>query len=205
MNQYLYLSILWMLWCFLHSLFIASAFVKKAENKMGDSFRYYRLIYNLFAFISLVPIYLYTRSLYIRPFWVWDGTLLIVKYLLLFTGFALLWLGAKSFSMKQFIGISQVLKGNSFRTLNKKGDISSSGVLRYIRHPWYTSGILLIWSQDFDITRLIVAFILTIYLLLGAFIEERKLLNEFGDSYKNYRKNVSMFFPVKFIRKKFNI
>ncbi len=204
MIQYFYLSFLWIIWCFLHSFFIALSFVQKIEHKLGDSFRYYRLLYNLFAFISLIPVYLYTRSLYTEPFWIWTGKLLIVKYFLVFTGFVLLWLGSKSFSMKQFTGISQALKSNSFRTLNKKGDISSNGVLKFIRHPWYTSGIVLIWSQNFDITRLIVAIILTIYIVIGAFLEEQKLLREFGDSYKNYRESVSMFFPVKWFRKKFN-
>ena len=38
---------------------------------------------------------------------------------------------------------------------------------------------------------------LSIYLVVGAFLEERKLAVEFGDAYGRYRREVSMFVPFR--------
>ena len=47
---------------------------------------------------------------------------------------------------------------------------------------------------------LITAGVLSVYLVAGAFLEERKLVREFGEPYRAYRRRVSMFLPFKWIR-----
>jgi len=39
----------------------------------------------------------------------------------------------------------------------------------------------------------------TLYLYIGARWEEHKLLSEFGTEYENYRQEVSMLLPVKWL------
>ena len=51
-------------------------------------------------------------------------------------------------------------------------------------------------------STLIVNIILTIYLVIGAVLEERKLIIELGDNYQDYRERVSMLFPFKWISSK---
>ena len=44
--------------------------------------------------------------------------------------------------------------------------------------------------------------VLSLYLVIGAFLEERKLLREFGDAYRQYQNRVSMLLPLKWIQAK---
>jgi protein-S-isoprenylcysteine O-methyltransferase Ste14 len=47
-----------------------------------------------------------------------------------------------------------------------------------------------------------VALFFSLYFLTGAVLEERKLIDEFGEKYSNYKKEVSMFIPFKWILRK---
>jgi protein-S-isoprenylcysteine O-methyltransferase Ste14 len=41
--------------------------------------------------------------------------------------------------------------------------------------------------------------VLTGYFLVGAILEEKKLLAEFGEEYRGYQRDVSMLFPFKWL------
>ena len=41
--------------------------------------------------------------------------------------------------------------------------------------------------------------VLTVYIFIGTFLEERKLIGEFGDLYRDYKSKVSMLFPFKWV------
>lgn len=77
-----------------------------------------------------------------------------------------------------------------------------SGILGVIRHPWYLATILLIWARPLDISAILINSILAVYVLTGAFLEEKKLLLEFGDKYRAYQNKVSMFIPYKWVKSK---
>ena len=49
------------------------------------------------------------------------------------------------------------------------------------------------------VSTLIVNIILTIYLVTGTVLEEKKLIIELGDNYRDYVDRVSMLFPAKWI------
>ena len=60
--------------------------------------------------------------------------------------------------------------------------------------------MLLIWAGQMDVSTIIVNIILTAYLIIGTFLEERKLVREFGEEYRAYQKRVSMFLPFLWLR-----
>ena len=66
-----------------------------------------------------------------------------------------------------------------------------------VRHPWYAGGILIVWIGNPDVTAVLTNLVITGYFLIGAIFEEQKLLAEFGEEYMDYRRRVSMFFPIK--------
>jgi len=53
-----------------------------------------------------------------------------------------------------------------------------------------------------DVSGLITNIILTIYLVVGTVLEERKLLMEYGEDYRQYQKKVSMLIPFKYLKSK---
>lgn len=200
--EYLVLAILWIAFCALHSGFISITFTNFLKQKIGDSYRFFRLFYNIFSIVTLIPVLIYTASIRQQPFFVWTGYLLPVKYLLLFTGILCFIMGAKNYSFGQFSGIAQIKEGTNHNLINQTGKLSSSGILGVVRHPFYAGIFPLIWSSDLDTPTLIVNIILSIYVLIGTLLEERKLIAEFGDAYREYQQKVSMLFPLKWIKKK---
>jgi protein-S-isoprenylcysteine O-methyltransferase Ste14 len=60
--------------------------------------------------------------------------------------------------------------------------------------------VLLIWARDLDAASLVVNGVLTGYVFVGTLLEERKLVEEFGEAYRDYQQRVSTFVPLKWLR-----
>ena len=199
--EYVFLVIVWLLWCAIHSGLISITVNNFFKKRLGSSFKYYRLFYNLFATATLIPVFLYSLSLKGDVIFRWEGNLAIVQFLLLLIALALFLAGGMQYDMQQFIGLRQIRSGTSCSALSDSCDINTSGILRVTRHPWYLAAIIFvwIWYREMYVSTLIVNCILTIYLIIGTILEERKLVLAMGDSYREYKKRVSMLFPSKWI------
>ena len=72
----------------------------------------------------------------------------------------------------------------------------ATGILRIVRHPWYSGGIAFVWAAGPVTTvSLAVKIVLSVYLLVGAVLEERKLVAQWGASYQEYQQRVPMLIP----------
>jgi len=74
----------------------------------------------------------------------------------------------------------------------------TSGIFKYVRHPMYSSLMLLLWGVLFrkvEAALVIIALIATLLCLLAAFIEERENIEYFGENYKQYMQRTKMFIP----------
>jgi methanethiol S-methyltransferase len=111
---------------------------------------------------------------------------------------------ARHYSMLQFLGMKQIFQGRAGNAMTESGELDSSGILGIMRHPWYLAVFILIWAHDFNLAGMITNLVLSAYLLIGTLLEERKLVLEFGDQYKLYQHQVSMFFPLKWLGSKFH-
>jgi protein-S-isoprenylcysteine O-methyltransferase Ste14 len=151
--------------------------------------------------LTLIPVLWYSHSLEQEAFFRWEGLWRVPQYLLLASGILLVVAGGRHYSLGQFLGISQ-LRGPSSAGLASGGGIDSSGVLGLVRHPWYTAVVLLLWARDLDMAALVGNGVLTVYIVVGTLLEERKLVHEFGDAYRSYQGRVSMFVPLKRIRRR---
>lgn len=201
-TKYLVLAVLVTAWCFLHSAMISISVTEYLKRTLGLKFRYYRLFYNVVSVITLIPVVLFSYSVRTQPIFSWDGYLRIVQVLLLGTAVLLFYLGARHYDARQLLGIKQIREGTSNKAITESGKLDTSGVLGMIRHPWYAAGIFLLWAGQLDISALIVNVILTSYLIIGAFLEEKKLVREFGEGYRAYQARVSMFLPYKWLKSK---
>ncbi len=78
---------------------------------------------------------------------------------------------------------------------------TARGAYLMVRHPLYLFSILMIWSSpDLTTDRLLFNFLWTVWIVIGAHLEERDLVAEFGDTYRNYQREVPMLMPGR-IRK----
>lgn len=69
---------------------------------------------------------------------------------------------------------------------------------RYSRHPMMLGFLFIFWATPgMTVTRLVFAVLFTIYIFEGVRHEEDGLIEEFGDKYREYRKQIGMFFTLK--------
>ena len=202
-RDYLLLSLLWMGYCALHSALISTTFTDFVRRTIGERSRYYRIFFNLFSLATIIPLLIFSHSARwsIEPLFSWQGTLRIVQYALIGLA-AILILGAgRRYSMSRFLGIEQI-RGKSGKGLTETGELDSSGIMGVIRHPWYVAVFILLWAGDLKPSEIVINVILSGYLIIGTLLEERKLVLEFGDRYRQYQDKVSMFIPVKWLKAK---
>jgi protein-S-isoprenylcysteine O-methyltransferase Ste14 len=71
-----------------------------------------------------------------------------------------------------------------------------SGPYRWVRHPLYFAMLLLIWScPDVSIDRLLFNILWTVWIVVGTVLEERDLVDGFGEGYLDYQRKVPMLLP----------
>jgi len=76
------------------------------------------------------------------------------------------------------------------------GHLDIRGVYRRVRDPFLLSGLIIMWLTPFMTVNLLIVYILTtVYLYLGSLHWESRLLAQFGDEYREYRKKVHRIIP----------
>ena len=71
-----------------------------------------------------------------------------------------------------------------------------AGPFRFVRHPIYAAVIVLLWATPrMGPGRFELAVLWTAWILAGATLEERDLVADFGEAYREYRRRVPMFVP----------
>jgi methanethiol S-methyltransferase len=197
---WLFISVL--IWGCIHSLLASQKIKMITRDRLGDNFmRYYRLVYNLLAGLSFIPVMLiYTlfpdRRLYLVPL-PWSLLMVLGEILAL----AAMVAGLRVTDTGEFIGLRQMMEPakpeqKDFPLSTVKGTLVVSGVYRYVRHPLYSAGIAFIWLLPMmTINILVMNIALTLYVVVGSYLEERKLLREFGRAYAGYAAITPMFIP----------
>lgn len=192
-TEHIILAFLWIVFCALHSLLAARGLKKKLALRMGSGFRYYRLFYTLFAFLSLAGVVYYQLSMEQWLLFVRTQALVIAGYIVAGCGLALMLVCIK----KYFVGLSGI---RSLYSEAAPQPLIISGVHRFMRHPLYMGTFAFIWGLLllYPYTSLLIAnTVITVYTLLGIELEEAKLVDEFGDDYRRYRQTVPKLLPFR--------
>jgi len=74
-----------------------------------------------------------------------------------------------------------------------KGQLVTNGIFRHIRHPHYTSLIIIGFGLAFffySLAALLIAFIAIPIMIWSILDEEKLLIKQYGEKYKNYMKKV---------------
>jgi len=172
------------------------------KKRLGPKFRFYRLFFNLIAILTLIPVALNAYLIRTQAIFHWNGYMRIGQMLLLIVAVLLIFLGGRHYNVRQVLGIKKIKEGISSKAITDTGELDTSGVLGITRHPWYLATILLIWARQMDVSVLFVNVILTFYLIVGTYLEEKKLIREFGEKYAAYQNRVSMLLPYKWLKSK---
>ncbi len=180
-----------LLWGAVHSLLASLTFKALLADTVGKSaMRGYRLFYNGFSLLSFLPILYLTRTLPDAPLYSVPAPISYVMLVGQGLGLILLIVGVLQTDTLSFIGLSQLF------TEEKPSILVTKGLYRLVRHPLYTAGLMVLWlSPTVTVNSFTLYLGATIYILVGAYFEERKLLREFGQAYAEYKSKTPMLIP----------
>ncbi len=193
--KYIVLALMWVGFGVLHSFLISLRFTNWVNRITSQYFAFYRLAYNVFSLVLLALIMFYTKTL---------DSVLVLKFLPPWTilqevllaacGVTMLW-AFLSYDPLEFIGIRQVLDLRNRKEFAEHKAITKKGLLGAVRHPMYLATIVAMWSLNSTRADILVHVILTVYILVGIRLEERKLVKQFGSEYTAYQQEVPALVP----------
>ncbi len=191
-QQHVFLALSWIVFCVVHSLFAAHSFKQKIELSFPGLNKYYRFAYTIFAFVSLIAVLIYQIKLSSPLLYVPEIWIQIIGYSLMIIGAVIMLICIK----KYFLSLSGIK--SLFANKVVQNNLRIDGIHKFVRHPLYLGTFLFIWGGFIVfpyLSLLISVSIITIYTLIGIRFEEKKLLIEFGEAYKNYMRNTPMILP----------
>ena len=153
-----------------------------------------RSTYVLFASLALLVLMWAWRPL---PAVVWrvDGYAASALWVVYAAGWLLMLAAVNTIDGPELMGLRQVtayLRGRELAPV----DFQTPGLYRYVRHPIMTGFLLSFWvTPRMTLGHLLFAVGTTAYVLVGVTLEQRDLLDAFGDRYRTYRRDVPMFVP----------
>ncbi|MBR9984705.1 MAG: isoprenylcysteine carboxylmethyltransferase family protein [Desulfosarcina sp.] len=109
------------------------------------------------------------------------------------------WWGSRSLGDFDALGVKPALQTFGSRKPITATPFIVRGPYRWVRHPLYLFSLIIIWSCPiFTVDRLLHNGLWTLWIIVGATMEERDLVACFGQDYRSYQKTVPMLLPTSF-------
>lgn len=189
----LWLALGWLAYAALHSLLAGLSAKTWVTRRWPAVAAAYRLAYNAIALLLILPLLWATYALPGDWLWRWTGAWAWVANSLALAALAGFWLSAGSYDMGEFLGLKPLLEKR--RDAAEHDGFRISPLHRFVRHPWYCLGLVLIWTRDMSPPLLLSATAITLYFVIGSRLEEHKLEAHFGDAYRRYKQQVPGLLP----------
>jgi protein-S-isoprenylcysteine O-methyltransferase Ste14 len=168
-------------------------YVSRASLRKPDSHGFYRF----FAWESILVLFLLNVEVWFRDPSSWNQliawTLLVVSIVPL------------AFGVKSLRGRGQPVEERpgdpSLLAFEKTTALVTSGIYAYVRHPLYSSLLLLAWGIFFKAPSLpggTLALVATTFLIATAQADERECARFFGLQYRDYMQKTKRFIPFLF-------
>ncbi len=168
-------------------------FISRASLRAPRSHGFYRY----FACEFIVALFLFNVDAWFRDPFSWHQ---IVSWLLLFVSFVPLAFGIRSL-VTRGKRVKHREDDDQLLAFEKTSVLVTGGIYHYIRHPLYSSLLLLTWGIFFKVpgwSSLSLALAATLFLIATAKADEAECIRFFGVSYRAYMKQTKMFVPFMF-------
>lgn len=107
----------------------------------------------------------------------------------------LLLAGMHVYDNRHFLGLAQIGEpdGSNHPATTH---LQARGILLHVRHPYYSAALfVMIFGSVVTEVNLVWRVVFSVYVMVGTWLEERKLLAEFGQEYRSYCQQVPRFWP----------
>lgn len=188
----------WVAYFALHSVLAALPVKRLVARRLPAAMPYYRIAYNGLAVVLVLPLLYFTYRLPGDPVWAWRGVGFWVANGLALTALGLFLYSLRHYDTEEFLGLRQWRARE--RRVEDQERFRISPLHRYVRHPWYALGLVLLWTRDMPPAFLLTALLATAYFVVGSWLEERKLIAYHGAAYREYRRRVPAFVPLPWRR-----
>jgi protein-S-isoprenylcysteine O-methyltransferase Ste14 len=178
----------------IHSLLASMWFKNLICRWMGSSTdRWYRLGFNLLATLTFLPVVAFPALLPDQPLYAIHFPWVLLSSVGQLLAVYALVIGLRQTGVWQFLGLRQLVTSEKVDS----PEFVVGGLYRYVRHPLYTAGLVFIWLTPLMTVNILALNLgLSVYLIIGAKFEERKLEREFGKVYLSYREKTPMLIPA---------
>lgn len=189
--DHLIYAALWLSFALGHSILASETIKSAAKSTFG---RGYRLAYNSVAVAHIGTVLLIGRlflsdleASFGLPLWL-RGILIGVQI----GGAIILVLALRQYDLGLFLGTKQVRDPTAGQTVEP---LKTDGLNGWVRHPLYFGAHLLLWGGVSDPFTLATAVWASLYFWIGGRYEERRLVDLYGEAYRDYQKTVPFQLP----------
>jgi len=177
-----------------HSIMIRRGFRDRLKRHISEE--YIPAFFGLVSSLPLIALILFWQK---TPgaiatasgifYWVLRGL-----FLLCIAGFYWGMRSLGSFDPFGVIAIRRLMRNKQAKPVSLK----VRGPYRWVRHPLYLFSLLMIWSYPIlTKDRLLFNILWSIWIVIATMLEERDLVHDFGDDYRDYQAKVPMLIPYK--------
>ena len=168
-------------------------YISRASLRKPDSHGFYRF----FAWECILVLFLLNvEKWFVNPF-SWHQ---LIAWILLFACLVPLVFGVRSLRTRGR-PTNERPGDPSLLAFEKTTALVTTGIYAYIRHPLYSSLLLLAWGIFFKAPGLpgvLLALVATTFLIATASADERECIQFFGAEYREYMKKTKRFIPFLF-------
>lgn len=177
----------WIVYLALHSVLASATAKRVAQRVLGQHFRFYRMGYSIVATVGLIALLIVNGAIPSVYFFEPSGLPRYASLMLTTIGVMVMQRAFRNYRIKVFLGFEP-----------EEARLHTRGALAWVRHPIY-SGLILVTVGFFlfipNLPTLITCSAIVLYLPVGIYLEERKLIREYGEAYRKYKQEVPALIP----------
>ena len=177
-----------------HSAMTRSGFRRWLSNIIRE--HYYPAIYSASSGVILLVVVVLWQDSEWSLLSVQGGGRWFMRGAYLAAGAGFLW-GSRALGKLDTFGLKAIVRHLHDRE-PRELPLTQRGPYRWVRHPLYLFTLVMFWScPDLTADRLLFNVSWTAWIFLGTVLEERDLIGVFGESYREYQRDVPMILPLR--------